>query len=103
MELQSGGTRVNNIAVSRPTLRKAVFHISARNKTLDRYRAKTEGATINPQQIKTFIDAQSVTFNYAIDSDTKDRMRDLFGGTIDSMIEDAERVTKIISRQSRLD
>lgn len=78
-------------------------HASPRNITLDRYRAKIEGATVNIKQVKAFLAAQSTSLNCSIDGDTKEQMRELFGDSIDSMIEDAERVMKIIGKQSRLD
>lgn len=77
-------------------------HTSPRNLTLDRYRAKIEGATVNVKQVKAFLAAQSTSINCSIDEDTTDKMRELFGDSIDSMIEDAERVMKIINKQSRL-
>lgn len=77
-------------------------YTNPRNLTLDRYRAKIEGATVDIKQVKAFLAAQSTSLNCAIDEDTKAEMRKHFGDAIDSMVEDAERVVKIINKQARL-
>lgn len=78
-------------------------HLDPRNQTLDRYRAKIEGATINIRQLKAFLAAQSTSLSCSIDELTKARMKDIFGNSVDAMIEDAERVMKIVNKQTRMD
>lgn len=64
--------------------------LDPRNQTLDPYRAKIEGATINVKQLKAFLAAQSTSISCAIDEHTKEEMRKLFGDSIDTMLEDEE-------------
>ncbi|CAH0686481.1 unnamed protein product [Spodoptera exigua] len=78
-------------------------HTYPSSKTLERYRAKTEGVTINIKHVKAFLAAQSTSISCSIDGDTKEKMRELFGDSMEAMLEDAERVVKIINRQARLE
>lgn len=74
-----------------------------RNHTLERYKAKTEGATICVKTVRLFLAEQSKMATCGVDEETKAKLRELFGASLDEIIKDAERVVKVISKQGRSD
>lgn len=77
--------------------------VDPRNRTLDKFKAKIENATINVKQLKAFLAAQSSNITCSIDDTLKEDMRKHFGDAIDTLLADADRVVKLLARQARPD
>ena len=80
-----------------------IEEIHGGNKTLDRFKAKTENTTVNIKQIRTFLAAQSMRISIGIDEDTKEKLRKFLGDSVDDLIAESNRVVKLMAKQNNFE
>ncbi|KAJ2938146.1 hypothetical protein O0L34_g3728 [Tuta absoluta] len=75
-----------------------VFY-EGRNKTLEKYKAKTDNATIRETTVIEFLKAQRASGSTLATEDQKEALKAIFGETTELLYKEAERVLSILNHQ----